>query len=335
MTLNATVTLGPAGSSCTRNRRDKTTLTARRWRSSSAWPQSSSAHRRCHRRKKWDRLRQAVVQKRADTGCSAVPRPPRAVASLLQALALLPCRRAAWLQPCSTPFFSSFSLYLFGLASCQTGKQLTRLLTLEYNWQFEILPVNKVAVFEQQRRDRRRHHRVLFRIELTKRGRHWTEGGRQRLHECGKGRPIDIQRRELVADEERAAFGFLLLQPRAEEPYDLRHAGGRRLSRLRTVAILRPELEPERPRRVVGLGVGHGSMNHCQSFRPGETVLAADFVAIPEHERPILNGRWNQRRIGLQPLRQIELLDPRGPWTLVVPNRHRTAALPGPFAQIL
>src|SRR5207249_1141540 len=30
---------------------------------------------------------------------------------------------------------------------------------LEHNRQFEILPVNKVAVFEQQRRDRRRHHR--------------------------------------------------------------------------------------------------------------------------------------------------------------------------------
>src|SRR2546423_149330 len=77
MTLNATVTLGLAGSLCTRNRRDKTTLTARRWRSSSAWPQSSSAPRRCPRRKKWDRLRHAVVQERADTGCSAVLRSAR------------------------------------------------------------------------------------------------------------------------------------------------------------------------------------------------------------------------------------------------------------------
>src|SRR5216683_7377293 len=100
------------------------------------------------------------------------------------------------------------------------------------------------------------------------------------------------------------------------------------------VTVFAAELQPERPRRGVGLGVGGGAIDDQQPLRPAEAVLAAQLVGVAEHQRPIGDRCRNQRRKRLQPLRQIELLDPGGARPLVVPDRYRSAALRGPLVQL-
>ena len=82
-------------------------------------------------------------------------------------------------------------------------------MKLQINWQLKILVVNKVAMREESRSRRRPYGRVIADITTPKIRGHRAKIFRERLDQRRKRRPVNVERRELVADEEAGATGTL------------------------------------------------------------------------------------------------------------------------------
>ena len=83
------------------------------------------------------------------------------------------------------------------------------LVKLQIDRQLKILVVNKVAMCEELRCRRRPYGRVIAGITTPKIRGHRAKIFRERLDQRRKRRPVNVERREPVSDEEAGATGTL------------------------------------------------------------------------------------------------------------------------------
>ena len=111
-----------------------------------------------------------------------------------------------------------------------------------------------------------------------------------------------------MTDKKFTPFGTLLLKLCPKRPKNLRHPTRGCCGHLRTIAILLTHPDPKRAGALVDLCIRQHGVNHGESFRPAESILPADLIAIAKHGYTIIDISRNQRRVWLQAFSQKELL---------------------------
>src|SRR5208282_2171628 len=130
-------------------------------------------------------------------------------------------------------------------------------------------------------------------------------------------------------DKESAAASLLLFESRRQRSQTRHDSFGRAFSDFRRVAVFLSQVCRDACR--IAAWFRDLLVHTPQPFCPSDAVFAAELVAVAEHQEPVLEALRDKARRRRQPLGQIELIDPRGARTLVVPCHDGKAVLRGPF----
>src|SRR5277367_1709385 len=139
--------------------------------------------------------------------------------------------------------------------------------------ELEVVLEDEIAMLDQDRLDRG-DYRWLGRCEhLADPAGHRHQLGREWNQHVGESGPVNVHRRQRIADEEAAAARLLLLEAVGERGQTRRDSLGRARADFRCVAVFFSEVCGDA--RRIAAGFCDRLMHSAQSLEPSDAVLAA------------------------------------------------------------